>query len=136
MSFSPPDSDGGCQVSSYDVTASPGGTTLRGSTSPVVFGDLMPGQPYTFRVAAVNEVGVGSASVPSAAVTPTNAPGPVAQLPADTSQDDAACQGATAKLARAKQALKKAKAIGSATKVATAKRRLRIAKAKQLAACG
>jgi hypothetical protein len=70
VSFSPPASDGGDPVNYYTVTASPGGRTATGITSPITLTGLTDGTSYTFTVTATNAVGTGPASAPSGAVTP------------------------------------------------------------------
>jgi hypothetical protein len=75
VSFSAPAFDGGTPVTSYTVTASPGGATATGDESPVVVGGLTNGTAYTFTVTATTAAGVGAASSPSAAVIPRTVPG-------------------------------------------------------------
>ena len=70
VTFSAPSDDGGAGVTGYVVTASPGGATGIGATSPVTISGLIPG-PYTFSVTASNALGVGPASSPSSEVTVT-----------------------------------------------------------------
>ena len=70
VSFAPPASDGGAPISSYVVTASPGGVTATGSSSPIVVTGLTNGVTYTFTVSASNADGTSLASAPSNAVTP------------------------------------------------------------------
>ena len=71
-----PPGNGGSPITSYKVTASPGGavTTAAASASSVTVPGLVAGTPYTFTVAGVNTKGTGVASPPSNAVTPTAAP--------------------------------------------------------------
>jgi uncharacterized repeat protein (TIGR01451 family) len=66
VSFAAPVSDGGAAVSSYTVTAFPGGITATGSASPVTVTGLTSGISYSFTVAAANSVGTGPESAPSA----------------------------------------------------------------------
>ena len=70
ISFAAPGSDGGDPVNSYTVTASPGGETASGVSSPITVTGLTNGTSYTFTVAATNDVGTGSSSAASNAVTP------------------------------------------------------------------
>jgi len=78
VSWSDPVSNGGAPVTSYTVTAEPGGAscTAEGAsaTSCVVSG-LTNGTPYTFSVTATNAVGTSPASAASSSVTPVGAPG-------------------------------------------------------------
>ena len=70
VSFTPPDSDGGSPVSSYTVTADPGGATTTGVSSPIAVSGLTDGSPYTFTVTATNAIGTGPSSLPSGSVIP------------------------------------------------------------------
>ncbi len=70
VSFTPPASNGGATITSYTVTASPGGRTASGASSPITVTGLTDGTSYTFTVTATNSVGTGPASVASNAVTP------------------------------------------------------------------
>ncbi|MXQ65788.1 hypothetical protein GQ466_17330 [Actinomadura rayongensis] len=63
--------DGGSPITSYTVTATPGGRTVTTTTTTATVADLRPGTAYTFTVAATNAVGTGPASEPSASVVPT-----------------------------------------------------------------
>lgn len=85
VSWTAPASDGGAAVGDYRLERSgDGGTTWQAvadgvatATTATVSG-LVNGTPYRFRVAAVNRVGTGPWSDPSAPVTPTGVPGAVA----------------------------------------------------------
>ena len=70
VTFTAPGNNGGSDITRYTVTASPGGATATGATSPLVVGGLINGTAYTFTVTATNAIGTGAASAPSAAVTP------------------------------------------------------------------
>jgi len=76
--WSAPVSNGGSAITGYTVTSSPEGKTCAapapGTLGCTVSG-LTNGQPYTFTVVASNTYGPGTASSPSAAVTPSTAPG-------------------------------------------------------------
>ena len=74
VTFAPPASDGGAPITSYTVTASPGGAAWTGSGSPVIVGGLIDGTSYTFTVTAANSAGPGGPSVPSAPVVPSGGP--------------------------------------------------------------
>jgi hypothetical protein len=71
VSFDPPDSDGGEPITTYTVTAFPGGATATGSSSPITVGGLTDGTTYTFTVTATTIAGAGPASTASNGVTPT-----------------------------------------------------------------
>lgn len=73
VAFTPPASTGGVAISSYTVTASPGGQTATGSASPLSVSGLTNGTSYTFSVTATNSAGTGTASASSAAVVPKGA---------------------------------------------------------------
>jgi hypothetical protein len=64
--------DNGSPITSYTVTASPGGATVTvaGTSRSAVVTGLTNGTAYTFTVKATNAAGTGPASAPSAAVTP------------------------------------------------------------------
>ena len=69
VSFSAPGSDGGSAITGYTVTATPGGATGTGLSSPITVTGLANGTSYTFTVTATNAVGTGSASSASNGVT-------------------------------------------------------------------
>lgn len=58
-------------ITGYRVTASPGGLTATGSSSPITITGLTNFTSYTFTVAAQNANGYGPESAPSASVTPS-----------------------------------------------------------------
>jgi hypothetical protein len=57
-------------ITSYTVTASPGGATGTGASSPITVSGLTNGTAYTFTVTAANANGTSSASASSNSVTP------------------------------------------------------------------
>ena len=59
--------DGGTPITAYRVVGSPAGSCTTAGTSCVV-GGLTPDQAYSFTVLAINRVGSGAASTPSATV--------------------------------------------------------------------
>jgi hypothetical protein len=67
----------GAVITGYTVTSEPGGVTATGAASPLIVTGLTNGIAYTFTVRATNIAGTGSASEPSAPVTP-NAPPEIA----------------------------------------------------------
>ncbi len=52
VSFTAPSGNGDCPITSYTVTASPGGATGTGSASPITVAGLANGTAYTFTVTA------------------------------------------------------------------------------------
>jgi hypothetical protein len=81
VSFTAP-ANNGSAITSYTVTASPGGATASGSGSPITVTGLTNGTAYTFTVTAINGLGTGAASSASNTVTP--APAAVAATPPPT----------------------------------------------------
>ncbi len=76
VSWSEPASDGGAAITSYEVTASPGGKTATAGASATfaTVTGLTNGTSYTFTVRASNEAGPSEPSAPSNAVTPQGSP--------------------------------------------------------------
>jgi hypothetical protein len=68
--FAPPAFDGGAAITSYTVTASPGGQTASGPGGAITVTGLSNGMSYTFTVTATNSAGTGPASASSNAVVP------------------------------------------------------------------
>jgi hypothetical protein len=73
VSFTLPEYDGK-GVATYVVTASPGGATASGSTSPITVTGLSNGTSYTFTVTTVTGYGVSRGSGNSNAATPVAPP--------------------------------------------------------------
>jgi len=74
VGWTAPASAGGA-ITSYTITASPGGATqtVPGSVTEVAFNGLQPGTAYSFQVSAANTYGSGPVSSPSSATTPNAA---------------------------------------------------------------
>ena len=75
VSWTTPSSTGGASISSYTVTAQPGGQNCSSSQTSCTVVGLTNGTEYSFTVAATNAIGTGSASAPSNQVTPGTFPG-------------------------------------------------------------
>jgi outer membrane protein OmpA-like peptidoglycan-associated protein len=73
VSFVAPASNGSA-ITSYTVTAGPGGATATCAGSPCTVTGLTNGTSYTFTVHATNAIGDGPESSASSAVTPARAP--------------------------------------------------------------
>jgi Fibronectin type III domain len=84
VSWSAP-SDGGSPITSYRVTATPGGavTTVAAPSTSTVFGNLQNGTGYTFSVQAQNAVGLGAPSGPTGPAVPYSYPAPATNVAAD-----------------------------------------------------
>lgn len=76
VTWSVPQSDGGASISSYQVTSTPDGRQCLASAPALTCAvtGLSNGTSYTFTVRAMNRVGWGPVSTPSAAVIPLAAP--------------------------------------------------------------
>ena len=74
VSFVPP-FNGGRPITSYRVTASPGGATVSGGASPLTVTGLTNGTSYTFTVTATNSIGTSLPSPSSTGVIPATIPG-------------------------------------------------------------
>ncbi|MBP1871432.1 hypothetical protein J2Z19_001144 [Ensifer adhaerens] len=74
VSFTAPVNAGTTPISSYTVTADPGGAAATGGSSPITVKGLTNGTAYTFKVTATNSIGPGPASDASSSVTPKPAP--------------------------------------------------------------
>ena len=75
VSFTPPASNGGSNITGYTITSSPDGKTGSGTASPITVTGLTNGTAYTFTVTATNAIGTGIASSASNTVTPATLPG-------------------------------------------------------------
>ena len=91
VTFTAPASTGGAAIiaGGYTVTASPGGASATGSSSPITVTGLTNGMPYTFTVTATNSAGTGIASAASNSVTP----GTLAPLPSLSINDVSLAEG-------------------------------------------
>lgn len=78
INFTAPASNGGSALTSYTVTANPGGITATGAAGPITVTGLTNGIAYTFTVTATNSIGTGAASAASNSVTPAAAVTPPA----------------------------------------------------------
>ncbi len=75
VTFTAPNNNGGSVILDYTVTASPGGQSVTGTTSPLRVLSLTNGTSYTFTVVARNIIGSSVSSGPSNGVIPATAPG-------------------------------------------------------------
>ena len=87
LSWTAPASNGGDSITGYEYEQSGSGTWIStgGTDTTTTVLSLTNGQPYRFRVRALNSVGPGAASAPSANVTPATGPGAPAGLSATVS---------------------------------------------------
>lgn len=74
VDFVAPANNGGAPVTSYTVTASPGGATATGSSTSITVMGLANGTSYTFTVKATNSSGTSTASAVSNAAVPGTVP--------------------------------------------------------------
>jgi hypothetical protein len=74
----------GSPITSYTATASPGGQTVTGSSSPLVVSGLTNGTTYRFSVHASSADGPGSESAQSNAIVPDDGAPPVVAMTAPT----------------------------------------------------
>jgi hypothetical protein len=74
VSFTPPASNGGNDITRYTVTSTPGGKIATGGASPIIVAGLTNGTAYTFKVTATNAAGTSSPSAASNRVTPRAVP--------------------------------------------------------------
>lgn len=83
LTWTAPTDNGGAAITSYTVTASPGGATKTATAATALeFVGLTNGTAYTFTVHATNSVGAGAESVASAAITPKTVPSAPASITA------------------------------------------------------
>ncbi|POM27037.1 Chitinase A1 precursor [Actinomadura rubteroloni] len=90
VTWTAPADTGGAPITSYKVTASPGGTSVVVTGTTATMSGLVDNTAYTFTVTATNPAGEGPASGPSTPVTPVaapGAPGNVAAQPGDGKAD-------------------------------------------------
>ena len=73
VTFNPPASNGGNAITSYIVTPLLDGTTAQttvsGSSSPIIVSNVIPGRPYTYRIVASNDAGIGTSATSSSVIT-------------------------------------------------------------------
>jgi hypothetical protein len=70
VTFTAPQTNGGAAITSYTVSANPGGASAVGASSPITVTGLNAGTPYSFTVSATNSAGTGAPSAASNAVIP------------------------------------------------------------------
>jgi len=71
VTFEAPADNGGSGITRYEVTVTPGGNVVPGTSSPIVVTGLLNGTSYTFTVRAVNEAGRSDPSAESNPVVPS-----------------------------------------------------------------
>jgi hypothetical protein len=75
VSWNAPTSTGGSEITSYRVTASPGGQTCTTSTTSCIVLGLTNGTTYSFTVTATNKAGLTSRASLVAKAKPWTTPG-------------------------------------------------------------
>ena len=70
VSFEAPPNNGGAAITSFTVTATPGGATGMGPSSPILVKQLTNGTSYTFTITATNSAGTSPQSGASNSVKP------------------------------------------------------------------
>ena len=90
LSWTAPASNGGDTITGYEYEQSGSGTWIStgGTDSTTTVFSLTNGQPYRFRVCALNSVGSGAESAPSANVTPATEPDAPTGLSATVSNQE------------------------------------------------
>jgi len=71
VTFTAPSDNGGSEITGYEVTVTPGGKVVTGTSTTIVVTGLTNGVSYTFTVKAVNKAGSSDSSDPSNAVVPS-----------------------------------------------------------------
>jgi uncharacterized repeat protein (TIGR02543 family) len=92
ITVAPPANNGGAPITSYTVTASPGGATctvISPATSCTIPSGLVNGAAYTFTTVATNAAGSGLISAPSAPATPSTVPNAPTSISASASPNSA-----------------------------------------------
>jgi N-acetylneuraminic acid mutarotase len=74
VTFTAPVYNGGCPITGYTVTSSPGNLTATGTASPITVTGLSNCTAYTFTVTATNAAGTSVPSPTSNSITPPGAP--------------------------------------------------------------
>lgn len=88
LTWLPPQSNGGAVITGYVVRSADGtiNQSTDGQPQPVIINELENGREYRFRVQAVNILGAGSFTDPSAPVTPVGPPSAPVQANAEATQ--------------------------------------------------